>query len=135
MDPNTIKNKIKRKEVYHKLKSEKNREKLKKRLGQKQVEKVDPSLKEQRLKENVPQTLETLRELDETLVGDDTEVFEEQETDEFASYFNGTTPKLLITTSKRPSASVYEFANEFKGIFPDAEFVKRYLRLIKWSSV
>ena len=35
------------------------------------------------------------------------------------------TPKILITTSKRPSKPVYEFTNEFTSIFPNAKFVKR----------
>jgi ribosome production factor 1 len=49
----------------------------------------------------------------------------EEQDDEFASYFTGTAPKLLITTSKHPSKHVYEFAEELVSIFPNAEFVKR----------
>ena len=126
MLPSEIKNKIKREQIYHKLKSEKSRAKLKQRLKQKKEEENNPELKAQRLAENVPATLETLREADETLVGDDEEVFMDEDTDEFASYFQqGMEPKILITTSKRASAHVYDFAKEFTGIFPDAQFVKR----------
>lgn len=101
----SIKNKIKREEVFHKLKSLKNREKLAKRLAQRKEEEKNPELKTARLAKNIPATQENLREADVTIVGDDAEVFEEQETDEFAAYFaQGVTPKILITTSRRASA-------------------------------
>ena len=35
------------------------------------------------------------------------------------------TPKILVTTSRRPSKPVYEFTNEFTSIFPNSHFVKR----------
>jgi ribosome production factor 1 len=120
-----IKNKIKRNEVYHKNKTEKAQEKFKKRLALKKQESLDPQLKESRLQQNIPATLENTREKDETIVGEDPEVFEEEEMDEFANYFNGTSPKILVTTSKRASANCYEFAHEFVSLFPDAQFVKR----------
>ncbi|EGF82861.1 hypothetical protein BATDEDRAFT_9487 [Batrachochytrium dendrobatidis JAM81] len=121
-EPSRIRNKIKRGEVFHKLKSEKSRNKLKTRLKQKKEEASNPQLKKERLEQNVPQTLETLREEDETLVEQDEEVY----ADEFSSYFkDGLPPKILVTTNRRPSASVYEFAEQFVSIFPDAEFVKR----------
>ncbi|KAI8892397.1 anticodon-binding protein [Globomyces pollinis-pini] len=120
-----IKNKIKREEVYHKLKAEKNRLKLKKRQSIKKLEDQNPELKDKRLSENQPKTLESTREADETIVNDDEEVIEDEQTDEFASYFNGLPPKVLVTTSRRAPAPVYEFANEFCTIFPDAQFVKR----------
>ncbi|KAI8826600.1 anticodon-binding protein [Fimicolochytrium jonesii] len=124
-DPNDIKNKMKRSEVVSKLKSEKSRAKLKRRQRIQKEEADAPELKEQRLKDNAPKTLDNMREFDETVVGEDEEVFQEEETDEFAQYFGGLPPKILVTTSKRPSANVYEFAEEFVSIFPDAEFVKR----------
>ncbi|KAH6563520.1 hypothetical protein BASA50_009364 [Batrachochytrium salamandrivorans] len=125
-EPARIRNKIKREEVFHKLKSEKSRSKLKIRLKQKKEEADNPALKKERLERNIPQTLETLREADETLVEQDDEVFADEDGDEFASYFqDGLPPKVLVTTSRRASANVYEFAEEFVSIFPDAEFVKR----------
>jgi ribosome production factor 1 len=126
MDPSAIKNKIKRNQIFQTLKSDKTRTKLKTRLAQKQTEKLDPTLKEKRILKNVPQTLENQREKDITIIGDDQEVITDQQYDQFANYFvKGLPPKILITTSKRPSASAYEFAKEFKTIFPDSEFVKR----------
>ncbi|KAJ3090984.1 Ribosome production factor 1 [Quaeritorhiza haematococci] len=125
VNPNDIKNKEKRLEVYHRLKALKAKAKLKRRLKTKKIEEENPELKEERLKENVPKTLENTREFDETVVEDDEEVMHDEETDEFAQYFQGLPPKILVTTSRRPSAAVYEFAEEFVSIFPDAEFVKR----------
>lgn len=53
----------------------------------------------------MPNTLENTREFDETIVEEDEEVAADEATDEFAEYFqNGLTPKILITTSKGPSA-------------------------------
>ncbi|KAJ3300284.1 Ribosome production factor 1 [Borealophlyctis nickersoniae] len=125
INPSDIKNKFKREEVFHKRKAEKAKEKLKRRQKLKKAEKDNPELKEERLKNNQPKTLETLREFDETVVGEDVEVFADEETDEFAEYFKGLPPKILVTTSRRASAKVYEFAEEFVSIFPDAHFVKR----------
>ncbi|KAI8911100.1 anticodon-binding protein [Gorgonomyces haynaldii] len=123
---NEIKNKAKREQVFHKQKKEKGKLKLQKRMKQRKEEANDPELKKKRLEENVPSTLETLREHDETIVGEDEEVLEEQETDEFSQYFKeGVEPKILVTTSKHATSSVYDFANEFTSIFPNARFVKR----------
>ena len=71
---NTIKNKIKRTEVFQKLKAEKAQEKLKRRQAIKKEEAKDPSLREERLEKNAPKTLENMREADVTIVGDDEEV-------------------------------------------------------------
>ncbi|KAJ3219162.1 Ribosome production factor 1 [Dinochytrium kinnereticum] len=125
VNPNDIRNKRKREEIYHKQKAEKNQQKLKKRLKTKEAEEENPELKEERLKENVPKTLENTREADETIVGDDDEVLKSEASDEFAQYFNGLPPKILITTSRWATPNTYEFANEFITIFPDAQFVKR----------
>ncbi|KAJ3331362.1 hypothetical protein HDU76_003380 [Blyttiomyces sp. JEL0837] len=124
--PSDIRNKHKREEVYNKQRSEKARLKLKKRIKIKKAEEENPELKEERLKSNVPKTIENTREVDETVVeGDDEEVFKSEEIDEFASYFNGQAPKILVTTSRRANPNTYEFAEEFCTIFPDAQFVKR----------
>src|SRR4051812_19683343 len=76
---------------------------------------------------NISKTLENTREFDETIVEpDDTEVFEDEASDEFSSYFKeGVSPKMLITTSKRPSKFVYEFASELIDVFPNSQFIKR----------
>ncbi|KAJ3349703.1 Ribosome production factor 1 [Entophlyctis luteolus] len=126
VDPNDIKNKMKRSEVVNNLRIEKNRLKLKRRMRTRKAEAENPELKEERLRANVPRTLESTREADDTIVEpDDEEVFASEDTDEFASYFNGTPPKILVTTSKRATGDTYDFAKEFCSIFPDAQFVKR----------
>jgi ribosome production factor 1 len=66
--PSQIKNKVKREEVFNKQRQTKNQIKLKKRLKQKKEEAANPELKEERLKNNVPNTLENTREFDETIV-------------------------------------------------------------------
>ncbi|CAB4378138.1 Brix-domain-containing protein [Rhizophagus irregularis] len=124
--PSQIKNKIKREEVHARQRQEKNRRKLELRLQRRKEEAEDPSKKEERLAKNVPKTLENTREFDETIVdAEDTEVFEDEASDEFSSYFKGISPKMLITTSKRPSKFAYEFASELIDIFPNSQFVKR----------
>lgn len=52
---------------------------------------------------DVPHTLESTREPDETVVlPDDCEIMRDEATDEMAPYFNrNTTPKILITGFKR----------------------------------
>lgn len=70
----SIRNKIKREEVYNEQRAEKNRQKLNKRLKEKKLEASNPELKEERLKNNVPKTLENTREMDETIVEEDDEV-------------------------------------------------------------
>ncbi|KAJ3112270.1 argininosuccinate synthetase [Phlyctochytrium bullatum] len=120
-----IRNKQKREEVYHKIKAQKGQEKLKRRQKIKKDEEKNPELKRERLKENLPVTIDNSREGDETIVDDDDEILEAEETDEFADYFLGLPPKILITTSRRATPKTYDFVNEFITIFPDAQFVKR----------
>lgn len=118
-----IKNKHKRAEVYQKERKEKVREKLERRKEQRRVEELDPAKKAARLAQNVPATLESKRVFDETIVGD--EDHEGGEEDEFAGYFKGTPPKVLITTNAGVSRTCYDFAAELVGIFPGCEFIKR----------
>ncbi|RUS21632.1 anticodon-binding protein [Endogone sp. FLAS-F59071] len=125
VNPVSIKNKIKREDIHHRVKVEKAKAKRVRRQQLKKEEEEDPEKKEERLKKNVPKTLENTREFDETIVQEDNEVAEDEATDEFAKYFGGQAPKILITTSKCPSATSYDFAAELLSIFPNAEFVKR----------
>jgi len=125
-----IKNKMKRADVVAKLKHDKAQKKLEMRKQRKKEEEADPSKKEERLKKNIPKTLENTREFDETIVDvDDEEVMQDEETDEFAEYFNGKTPKILITTSRKSTPNTYRFTDELVDIFPNSEFVKRHPQL------
>jgi len=121
-----IKNKIKRGEVVSKLKSAKSKEKLERRLKEKKDEEKDPELRKERLERNVPKTIDSMREQDETVVLHDEEVMEDEEQDEFKAYFQeGVTPKLLVTTTRHASGALQTFAEEFTDIFPNSTFVKR----------
>ena len=54
----------------------------------------------------VTKTIESMRVKDETIItdADDEEIKGEQEIDEFAQYFNNeTTPRILLTTNRRPN--------------------------------
>lgn len=117
VNPTSIKNKIKREDVHHRVKVEKAKAKRVRRQQLKKEEEEDPEKKEERLKKNVPKTLENTREFDETIVQEDNEVAEDEATDEFAKYFGGQAPKILITTSKCPSAvDNFPFACKIKHI-------------------
>jgi ribosome production factor 1 len=110
---------------------------LEKRKALARLEEIDPARKEKRLEENQPRTIENTKEVDPTLPeAEDEEVLLDEATDEFSSYFTSgmqfslsiitdSDPKILITTSRRASANVYDFASEFVTIFPNAQFVKR----------
>jgi ribosome production factor 1 len=127
INPSEIKNKIRRSKMAAKQAAIKNEIKHKIRAKRRQEELTYPEKKEQRLSENVPKTLESLREKDETLVeANDPEVLADEASDEFAQYFvEGQEPKILVTTNKFASKLGFEFAQEIASIFPTAEFVKR----------
>ena len=104
-----IKNKIARSELYGKLKHQKNLEKKKKRVARQKEEERAIAAGETPKPRQVPKTIENQRVRDETFVeaGDD-EVAEEDAEDEFASYFShATSPKIIITTSRKPSGEMF----------------------------
>lgn len=126
-EPSEIKNKIKRQEIFAKQQHAKNMAKHKARMRRKKIESSDAQLKEERISTNVPRTIESMREFDDTLVQmGDREVMEDEAGDEFASYFkDGQVPKVLVTTCTHPTRISYEFCDELTSIFPYSEFVKR----------
>ncbi|OQV15105.1 Ribosome production factor 1 [Hypsibius exemplaris] len=75
----------------------------------------------------IPQTLETLRVKDPTTVqGDDDEVLQDEQADEFASYFSrSSAPKILVTTSDKARKRTIALARETAGVFPNAEYKSR----------
>uniref|UniRef100_A0A8C5WFF3 Ribosome production factor 1 n=1 Tax=Leptobrachium leishanense TaxID=445787 RepID=A0A8C5WFF3_9ANUR len=82
----------------------------------------------------VPKTIENQREHDETTVDPtDEEVKYDEETDEFAPYFNKqTTPKILITTSDRPRGRTVKFTEQLSSIIPNSHvYYRRGLALKK----
>lgn len=69
-----------------------------------------------------------MRVADETLVDDpnDSDIVGEAKIDEFDSYFNrDTTPRILCTTNRRPSGSLFDFLKELKLTFPAFEYWPR----------
>ncbi|RXW17780.1 hypothetical protein EST38_g8082 [Candolleomyces aberdarensis] len=145
--PSQIKNKIKREQLAQKAKKAKAQAKLQKRLAQAKLETNDPAVKKKRLAENVPRTLDNMREFDPSIMTADPSSSNQPEgstsaeatqneqnadisTDPFASYFSSIDdptlpPKVLITTSFKASKSTYEFCDELVGVFPGAEFRRR----------
>ncbi|KAF9054477.1 anticodon-binding protein [Panaeolus papilionaceus] len=138
-EPSSIKNKIKREEIANKNKKAKNQAKLKKRLEQAKIEANDPAVRKKRLAENVPRTLDNMREFDPSILTADPssnqndqheELASDLANDPFASYFTTVDdptipPKILITTSPKASKATYAFCDELVGVFPGAEFIRR----------
>lgn len=82
----------------------------------------------------VTRTIESMRVKDETIITDaeDEEIKGEQNIDEFASYFKGdTTPRLLLTTNRRPKGKIFDFLKEIKSAIPGCEYYERKNFLIK----
>ncbi|KAG7093963.1 hypothetical protein E1B28_007594 [Marasmius oreades] len=150
-----IKNKIKREEVANKIKKAKRQDKLQRRLERAKIEANDPAAKKKRLAENVPRTLDNMREFDPSFLTADPssstqtsaststpqnpddsgensfdETAADISNDPFAYYFTSeddptVPPKVLITTSPKASKSTYAFCDELVGVFPGAGFIRR----------
>ncbi|KAG5652049.1 hypothetical protein H0H81_006469 [Sphagnurus paluster] len=142
-EPSKIKNKAKREEISRKNKKAKSQEKLQRRLAQAKLEANDPAAKKKRLAENVPRTLDNMREFDPSILTADPsqagpsssqdqidEAAADIASDPFSSYFTSTDdpsipPKVLITTSPKASKATYDFCDELVGVFPGADFIRR----------
>lgn len=114
----------------------------------KQEEKVIERLKKKKLREEQGEeaaprgktnTIESMRVADETLIeAEDEDIKGEQEIDEFSSYFkNLTTPKILMTTNRRPKGNIFAFLKEIKDALPNVEYYERknfkVKDIIKWG--
>jgi len=122
-----IKNKIARSELYGKLKHHKALERKKKRVARQKEEERALAAGETPKPRQVPKTIENQRVRDETFVeaGDD-EVAEEDAEDEFASYFSqSTSPKVIITTSRKPSGEMFKFLENLFAVVPNAYYYAR----------
>ncbi|KAF8623232.1 hypothetical protein AX15_006466 [Amanita polypyramis BW_CC] len=137
-----IRNKHKREEVARKRKKEKSQEKLKRRLALAKAEANDPAAKKKRREENVPRTLDNMREYDPSTISmaglsssggpppeEQDEITEDIASDPFAEYFASddptVPPKILITTSPKATKATYDICDELVGVFPGAEFIRR----------
>ena len=81
-----------------------------------------------------------MRVHDETIMDDvdDEDIVGEQNIDEFAKYFNReTTPKIIITTNRRPKGDIFDFLKELKLTIPNLEYYPRenfrIKEIIEWS--
>ncbi|ODQ78289.1 hypothetical protein BABINDRAFT_162940 [Babjeviella inositovora NRRL Y-12698] len=114
-----MKNKMRRQKLFAALKHEENKTRHLERKTRAKEERANPELKEKRLAENVPDTIESKRVFDET-IGQE---FEGE--DDFNSYFDGKEPKILLTTNANANKVAYQFADIMMEILPNATFVKR----------
>jgi len=122
-----IPNKIKRHQIYLKMKREQNKAKkaLKAKRWRQAYEAkqlgLEPPTKQ------IPKTIENMREKEETTVEeDDEEVKADEAIDEYADYFNKTRePKLIITTAERPNLRSMKLLKELKDLIPNADTVWR----------
>eukprot|EP01102_Stenamoeba_stenopodia_P003676 TRINITY_DN13833_c0_g1_i1.p1 TRINITY_DN13833_c0_g1~~TRINITY_DN13833_c0_g1_i1.p1 ORF type:complete len:356 (-),score=86.61 TRINITY_DN13833_c0_g1_i1:95-1123(-) len=121
--PSQIKNKIRRNQVYQVEKAKKKKEKKQRREMRKKEAEL---LGDKAPPKQIPRTLDNTREFDETIVSpDDQEVIEDEATDEFAQYFNGAPPKVLISTSDNPTHYHKDFVRELLSVFPNSKYFRR----------
>jgi len=120
-----VKNKQHRGELYRQMKQEKRKEKLKEK---KRKKKEAEELGDEAPPKQVPHTIESLRVKDVTMVpaaGDD-EVEADEGLDNMAPYFQRqTTPKILLTTSSRPTPRCNKFCKELKRVVPNVHLKYR----------
>ncbi|TID17267.1 hypothetical protein CANINC_004031 [Pichia inconspicua] len=115
-----IKNKQRRQQLFAQLKHEQNKSRHKERQARAREERENPELKEKRLAENVPETIDSKRVFDETVNVD------VEGEDNFDSYFKeGKEPKVLITTNANAKRSAYDFSATLLEIIPNSSFTKR----------
>ena len=73
-------------------------------------------------------SIDNMRVPDETMIDDpnDEDIVGENNIDEFDKYFNKEyTPKILMTTSRRPKGKIFEFLKELKLTVPNLEYYPR----------
>lgn len=81
-----------------------------------------------------------MRVPDVTLIDDpnDEDIVGETNIDEFDKYFNReTTPKIIVTTNRRPKGKIFDFLKELKITIPSIEYYPRenfrLKEIIEWS--
>ena len=132
-----IKDKSRRAATYQKMRRAREKQRAKFRKAQQaaaeQTGEPVPVARPQR-------TLENMRAPDVTMVhAEDREVFEDEDVDEFAAYFNEQVkPKVLITTTIDPSGAMKTVVKEMLRLFPSSEFRRRQKfdlkDICKWSA-
>ena len=123
-----IKNKQRRSEIYGKLLHEKSLEKKKRRQLRQKEELRALENGETPAPRQVPKTIENQRVVDETFIvkEDEEEIQNEDKEDEFASYFSfNSSPKIIITTSRKPSGAMFKFLENLFTVVPNAYYYAR----------
>jgi ribosome production factor 1 len=112
----------------------------KSKLKSLQTKKLREELGEEEVPKGKNDTIESMRVKDETLMDDkeDEDIVGEQSIDEFAKYFNReTTPKIVVTTNRRPKGAIFDFLKELKISLPNCEYYPRenfrIKDIIEWS--
>merc|ERR1712216_680491 len=114
---------MKRSEMYAKAKHEAKKTHGKERKKRKRETEL---LGENAPAKPEPRTIDNQREADDTMVdADDEEVAAEENIDEFSSYFDGKTPKIMITSNKPPSVGLHAFIADLQEILPNSAYYKR----------
>jgi ribosome production factor 1 len=122
---NLQKNKAKRKELVFQRNNIKTKIKSKlRRKRQQQREETGEEIEEA----NKPKTIDMMREHDDTYVDpeNDEELIQEDENDEYASYFNKEyEPSVLLTTSIKHTGAIFKFMKDLKETIPNSYFYYR----------
>lgn len=121
-NPSHIANKLKRSEMMGKFLAQKRAQKKEQRRQRiKEAEELGEEVKKQ-----TPKTIDNTREIEPTMVlVDDPEVAADEAEDEFAPYFDGEKPKVLITTRPRPSKNVFYFIADLQKLIPALHYYPR----------
>jgi len=117
-----IKNKHKRSQMVQLMKQERKRQKAKARRSRREAE-----ARGEEVERKEPRTIEKMREEDETIVPpDDSEVEGDEAIDEFEKYFSGAkTPKILLTTQRKPSSKMFNLLKELVHVIPNTFYHPR----------
>ena len=128
--PSSIKNKMKRAEVFakqkHEAKAQQSRDKKRRRKETAALGEDERAAKRERDAKR-QKTIDNTREADETVVADgDAEVQADEAMDEFSAYFKGDTPpKIVITSGYKPTKRMYELVRDLLHVFPNSFYYAR----------
>ncbi len=120
-----LKNKAKRRELV--LMRNSMKKKIKSKIRRKKQKIREEHGDEAVPDDGKPQTIESLREKDETFIDkSDDELIQEDNHDEYSNYFNKEyEPQVLITTSIAHTDAIYKFVRALKEFVPNSYFYYR----------
>eukprot|EP01053_Blabericola_migrator_P002677 Blabericola_migrator_1__2676@NODE_175_length_12037_cov_81_938346_g152_i0_p6_GENE_NODE_175_length_12037_cov_81_938346_g152_i0NODE_175_length_12037_cov_81_938346_g152_i0_p6_ORF_typecomplete_len347_score69_85Brix/PF04427_18/6_6e34_NODE_175_length_12037_cov_81_938346_g152_i02101250 len=99
----------------------------KRRKGEARRARREAELRGEEVVRQRPNTIDTMRRPDDTIVDpEDEEIVESNKADEYQPFYDGlVTPKLLISTCKKPCKKLMLLIKEFTVIFPNSFYRKR----------